>query len=174
MIKLLLLLLLTLVFIQSISYADSSMSDLFNKYSKVEPEIEEKVDLKNEPKVVVLKEGNFGYIEQKLSEWGISSGDGKKQTYKTPYNEMWTSVINIVNGTKLSIIKSNQETGKIIAKQGATSWSYGEDVGIFIKPIDLDRTSVEIVSKRVMSGNFLATNWEDEILELLSEQHNEH
>jgi|GEM_PF-1596442 len=34
------LLLLTLVFIQSISYADSSMSDLFNKYSSIEPSTE--------------------------------------------------------------------------------------------------------------------------------------
>jgi len=153
---------------------EANMSDLFNEYSKIDSEVEEKVDSEVKPKVVVLKENNFGYIERELSGLGIRSGDGSKKTYKASYDEIWISVINIVNSTKLNIAKGNKETGKIFARQGATSWSYGEDVGIFIKPIDLDRTSVEIVSKRVMSGNFLATNWEDEILELLSEQHNEH
>jgi hypothetical protein len=78
---------------------EANMSDLFNEYSKIDSEVEEKVDSEVKPKVVVLKENNFGYIERELSGLGIRSGDGSKKTYKASYDEIWISVINIVNST---------------------------------------------------------------------------
>jgi hypothetical protein len=159
---------------QSSAYANTSMSDLFNQYSKIErksgvsSEINQSINPVVKHDLVILKDDVYGFIEQSFSELDIHVGGGLNQTYRASYDEVWSTVISTIKGTKLHIINKNKESGKIFAKQNASAWSYGENVGFFIRPIESDSSNVEVVSKKVMSSNLFATDWESEILGLLN------
>ena len=65
----------------------------------------------------------------------------------------------------------NKQEGYILAQRGMSLGSYGENVAIFLdKTNDANKTKVEVVSKKAMSMNILATNWEDKIIEKLNEK----
>jgi len=97
-----------------------------------------------------------------------AKGTGQYRVYDKSFDEVWVAVIDIVTGTKLSLVTKNKQAGQILAQQGVSAFSYGENVAIFIESIGAEvRTRVEVVSKKAMSTNVFATNWETHIFEKL-------
>jgi len=58
----------------------------------------------------------------------------------------------------------NRTDGCILAKAGATSWSWGEKIAVFVEVVSPSRTQVEVVSKASLAPNVTARNWENPIL----------
>jgi hypothetical protein len=97
-----------------------------------------------------------------------AKGSGQYRVYDKSFDEVWEAVIGIVRGTQLSLVNKNKQTGQILAQQGFSAFSYGENVAIFIERIGSElRTRVEVVSKKVMATNVFARNWETHIFKKL-------
>jgi hypothetical protein len=79
---------------------------------------------------------------------------------------VWRALPNVVASAGLDFIDANQSAGYALAQHGINVLSYGENVAIFVEPGHAASTTiVEVVSKRALATNILATNWEDIILD---------
>ena len=97
-----------------------------------------------------------------------AKGTGEYRVYENSFDEVWEATIDVVTGTKLSLVTKNKQTGQILAQKGISALSYGENVAIFVEREGSDvRTRVEVVSKKAMATNVFATNWEQRIFEKL-------
>ncbi len=66
-----------------------------------------------------------------------------------------------------------QKATRVLIKgshRSVSALSWGENVGIFVKKISNSKTSVEVVSKKVVSGSIFATDWSEEIMEKISKK----
>ena len=69
------------------------------------------------------------------------------------------------------MVAENKADGSILAQRGITPLSYGENVAIFVEQsTGGSKTKVEVVSKKAMATNFLATDWAKEIHDKLGEK----
>lgn len=97
-----------------------------------------------------------------------AKGTGPYRVYDESFDKVWEAVIDVVTGTKLSLVTKNKQTGQILAQQGISAFSYGENVAIFVERVGSEvRTRVEVVSKKAMSTNVFATDWETHIFKKL-------
>ena len=67
------------------------------------------------------------------------------------------------------MVSSNEKEGTILAETAMSAFSYGEAIAVFVQKLDVSQTRVEVVSKRRLATNILAYNWENRILDKLSE-----
>ena len=65
----------------------------------------------------------------------------------------------VVKATGLDFVSANRQDGSVLARRGVSAFSWGEDVAVFIKKIDDKTTSVEVVSKKMVTGNLAARDW---------------
>lgn len=86
------------------------------------------------------------------------------------YEFVWATTLSVVGALPLKIEKKDKIEGKILANRSVSLTSWGENVGIFVRKISTGQISVEVVSKKVVSGNVLATDWSQEIIEKISNQ----
>ncbi len=97
-----------------------------------------------------------------------AKGSGQYRVYDKSFDEVWEAVIGVVRDTQLSLVNENKKTGQILAQQGFSAFSYGENVAIFVERVRSElRTRVEVVSKKVMATNIFARNWEAHIFRKL-------
>ena len=96
-------------------------------------------------------------------------GAGTIKTYSASYDQVWDAVIQIVQNSVLDLVSHNKQTGEILAQRSATLFSWGENVAIYISKVEPDgsRTTVEVISKRALSTNITAKNWESHIFNKL-------
>jgi hypothetical protein len=75
-------------------------------------------------------------------------GQGKAQTYNTPYDEVFQAAIEIINENGLAIVESDEEKAYIIATEGPDFLNEGRVVALFFsnKP-ERSGTQVEVISK---------------------------
>lgn len=103
-----------------------------------------------------------------LSSVKNAQGSGLTRVYNKDFNTVWNATSEVVRMSGLSVVSDDKATGEILAEKGMSAFSYGENVAVFVKEIDkLPQTQVEVVSKRVLATNVLATDWDDLILKHL-------
>ncbi|HPD82880.1 MAG: hypothetical protein R3D88_03220 [Alphaproteobacteria bacterium] len=99
-----------------------------------------------------------------------AQGSGLTKTYAASYDATWNASINAVNATYGEVVEENKEEGNIVATYGVTPFSWGERVAVFLKSLGSKETEVEVVSKRAVSTNITAANWEPKIHDKISEE----
>jgi hypothetical protein len=57
----------------------------------------------------------------------------------------------------------------VLAERGATLFSWGEKVAVFVAKANVTETKVEVVSKRALATNIIAPNWESEVLQRVAQ-----
>lgn len=88
-------------------------------------------------------------------------GTGQFRVYEKSFDTVWNAVLEVVSASKLQLVSENRENGQILAQEGMSAFSYGENVAIFVeKQGSEEKTRVEVVSKKTMKTNVLAKNWE--------------
>lgn len=102
----------------------------------------------------------------------VENGEGTGQIieFNKDYESVWTATLSVLGTLPLDIEKRDKKEGKILAHRTVSMASWGENVGIFVKKISNTQTSVEVVSKKVVSANVSATDWSQEIIEKISSQ----
>jgi len=106
-----------------------------------------------------------------LADAQASRGKGSSKVYEKPYEVVWNAVIETVHSSGLKLVSANKEEGCILAQDPISAFSWGENVAIFVEDMGVkNRTSVEVVSKRVIVTNITATDWEPLILEALDKR----
>jgi uncharacterized lipoprotein len=98
-----------------------------------------------------------------------SKGQGMSRVYDAPFNTVWTTVPKALNNLGLSVAGENKEEGYILAQKGMTAFSYGENIAVFVNKVNENQTKVEVVSKKSMSTNVFAWDWQKPVLDKLSE-----
>ena len=91
-------------------------------------------------------------------------GDGSSREYAKPVGAVWPIVLDVVDQSGLTLLSKSRSDGLIVAQRSVSAFSWGETVSIHVNAVGKGRTRVEVVSKKAMSTNFLATNWEKRIL----------
>ena len=114
----------------------------------------------------VLMFSFFGVGCSTLADARAAKGQGAYRIYDKEYIVVWNAALNTVKNTDLALVTDDKEQGMILAQRGMTAFSYGENVAIFIEPINgFVKTRVEVVNKRALATNITAANWEAKILE---------
>ena len=97
----------------------------------------------------------------------LRPGDGTSfEITNKSYDQVWKAAITVV-GRSLTIVESDKQTGVIKAEKGAGLATWGEVVGVFIKPANTDskRFTVVVESKKRVLFQITGQNWERTIIE---------
>jgi hypothetical protein len=104
-----------------------------------------------------------------LADAKLARGTGTSRVYPVSPDFIWRTLPDVVTSSGLDFIDENQSAGYALAQHGINPMSLGENVAIFVQPGQAaSSTLVEVVSKRAMVTNVLATDWEEIILDALS------
>ncbi|SFB26270.1 hypothetical protein SAMN04515620_13235 [Collimonas sp. OK607] len=105
-----------------------------------------------------------------LSDARSAKGTGAARVYDVKQGAVWAVLPRAVKEVGLDYVGDNRNDGYALAQRGISAFSYGENVAMFIEPAGAgDKTKVEVVSKRALATTVFATNWENVILDRLSE-----
>jgi hypothetical protein len=88
-----------------------------------------------------------------------AKGKGIKRTFRQPYDLVYQSVLNSATKRKLEFIEQNRTTGSVVLSSGASWTSLGERIAVFVSRNGGRSTTVEIVSRPVLSGVTLPPDW---------------
>jgi hypothetical protein len=91
-------------------------------------------------------------------------GQGSSQTFSATFDVVWKAVPEALSAIGLSVATESKGDGYVLAERGATLFSWGEKVAVFVAKANVAETKVEVVSKRVLATNIIAPNWESEVL----------
>lgn len=106
-----------------------------------------------------------------LSDARKAKGQGTAKIYNSNMDKTWSTVIQVLSEIELPMAGENKQEGYILAQNGMSIGSSGENVAIFLdKTNDPNKTKVEVVSKKAMATQIFATNWEPKIIEKLDEK----
>lgn len=106
-----------------------------------------------------------------LADAQAAKGTGKYRTYNKDFNTVWNTTLEVVKESGLDLVTDNKEKGNILAQGAMSAFSYGENVAIFIEPIEPKVTTrVEVVNKRALATNITATNWSTVLLNAIDEK----
>ena len=75
------------------------------------------------------------------------------------FDEIWAALPGAINDAGLKFVSANRDDRFVRAQRGMTAFSYGENVAVFVEPIEDGRSSVEVVSKKAMQTNVFAPDW---------------
>jgi len=106
-----------------------------------------------------------------LSDARQAKGQGTSKIYNASVDKAWSIVKTILAELDLPMAGENKEEGYILAQRGMSFGSSGENVAIFLeKTGEPNKTKIEIVSKKAVTGQIFATNWEPKIIKKLDEK----
>ena len=106
-----------------------------------------------------------------LADAKAAKGTGSARVYDKPYEIVWNATLQVVKASGLSLVNGDKVLGQILAQNGISAFSYGENVAIFVEEVNGNvQTRVEVVNKRAMSTNVFAADWESRILSALDKQ----
>ena len=106
-----------------------------------------------------------------LADARNAKGQGTSKIYNASFEKSWATVLEILKEIELPMAGENKEQGYILAQNGISIGSSGENVAIFLeKTNEAQKTKIEIVSKKAMATQVFATNWEPKIIEKLDEK----
>ena len=104
-----------------------------------------------------------------LADVQSSKGTGSSRIYNASFETVWLAIPKAINELGLKVVANNKQEGYFVAERGPTAFSWGEKIAIFTNKVDDEQTRVEVVSKRALATNILAPDWEQDILDKLSE-----
>ncbi|WP_301101527.1 DUF3568 family protein [Propionivibrio sp.] len=106
-----------------------------------------------------------------LADAKAAKGTGSARVYDKPYETVWNATLEVVKASGLSLVNDDKARGQILAQNGISAFSYGENVAIFVEEVQGKvQTRVEVVNKRAMSTNVFAANWESRLLSALDKR----
>lgn len=106
-----------------------------------------------------------------LADAQAAKGQGTTKVYEKDFDTVWQSTKEVVTSSKLDLVSANKTEGKILAQRSMTAFSYGENVAIFVEPIQRNtKTRVEIVNKKTVAANLTAANWEVALFRALDQK----
>jgi hypothetical protein len=90
-----------------------------------------------------------------------SKGEGVTEIFNYDFEKVWEAANVTMYALALPIVSSEISGGEatILASTPFRNSSWGENVAVFLRPIGDGKTSVEVLSKRVMAPNIYATDW---------------
>ncbi len=99
-----------------------------------------------------------------------AKGTGKKRVFDKPESMVWPAMQTAITATGGQIISQDQDTCSILARYGASLFSWGERVAIFCTPLSESKTETEVVSKRAISVNITASDWTHKVYGILERE----
>ncbi len=96
------------------------------------------------------------------------SGQGTREVYDADYDRVWKAAVESAQNGDLYILNADKRTGYISAKRGWRPETFGENVGIWVRPVAAERTEVEVVSRQAGPPILALRNWEHRILGSIS------
>lgn len=94
-----------------------------------------------------------------------AQGQGVSRSYAYAYEPVYNATLSAAKIKKLDVVESDKSGGRLILSNGITWWSWGERIAVFIKPVTVSKTEVEIVSKPVLSPLNFPPDWQKILLE---------
>lgn len=72
---------------------------------------------------------------------------------------------------ELGLVKVDEDIKKkmFLARGKMSLLSHGENISVFVEKMDETKTKVKVISKRELSNDTAANNWEDPVLDKLKE-----
>jgi hypothetical protein len=86
-------------------------------------------------------------------------GTGVKRTFKQPYDEVYAATLAAAATKKLELVSATHATGAILLSNGASLGSLGERIAVFVSRLGDRITSVEVVSRPVVSTLSFPPDW---------------
>ncbi len=91
-------------------------------------------------------------------------GSGRVEVYDLPKETVWNSMLEVLGTTSLNIVSTDKSEGVILARRKLTWFSFGENVAIYIEPVnDNASTRVEVVNVKRVESNKNSLDWETRI-----------
>jgi hypothetical protein len=104
-----------------------------------------------------------------LKDAQAARGSGTRQVYSYPIDIVWAKTTQAITSLGPTVVSENRSEGTILAETTMSALSYGEKIAVFLKAVGDSKTEVEIISKKAMSTNVFAYNWEGRIHTRLAE-----
>ena len=91
-------------------------------------------------------------------------GSGRVEVYDLSKQTVWNSMLEVLGTTSLSIVSKDESEGVILARRKLTWFSFGENVAIYVEPVnDNASTRVEVVNVKRVEWNKNSLDWETRI-----------
>ena len=91
-------------------------------------------------------------------------GSGRVEVYDLPKATVWNSMLEVLGTTSLDIVSTDESEGVILARRKLTWFSFGENVAIYIEPVNGDAsTRVEVINVKRVESNTNSLDWETRI-----------
>ena len=105
-----------------------------------------------------------------VSDVKEAKGEGVTRTFDYDYDQVWEASVFSVRALGLPIVASDKtdDAGSILASTPMQGTTWGENVAVFIEPDGPDKSTVEVISKRVLATNIFAEDWTDPLLSRIS------
>lgn len=101
-------------------------------------------------------------------EVATMEGHGKRQTYAASYEQVWRAAVDATQIGDLRIDHADKTQGYIAAHRGVQPMTFGENVGVWVRPLSPAETQVEVVSRQAGPPELWIKNWEDDVLNSIS------
>jgi hypothetical protein len=90
-------------------------------------------------------------------------GHGRKEVYNASYDQTWRAAVDAAQVGDLRVTDANRENGYIATGRGVHPHTFGENVGIWVRPVGPNQTQVEVTSKQAGPPALWIKNWEADI-----------
>ncbi|HHH43772.1 MAG TPA: hypothetical protein ENK49_06515 [Gammaproteobacteria bacterium] len=91
-------------------------------------------------------------------------GTGRVEVYDLPQQTVWNRMLEVLGTTSLEIVSKDESEGKILARRKLTWFSFGENVAIYVEPMNGGAsTRVEVVNVKRVESNKNSLDWETRI-----------
>ena len=97
-------------------------------------------------------------------------GTGTSVAYLASFDDVWRALPTAIKDAGLDFVSANKEDRSVLAQRGISAFSYGENVAIFVDPLETAKSQVEVVTKKAMNTNIFAPNWAKPIFEQLDKK----
>ncbi len=88
-----------------------------------------------------------------------SEGQGVSRIYGYPADAVYVAVLAAAHARNLDIVEADNARRRVILSHGTTLLSWGEKIAVFVRQRSANSTSVEVVSKPVMSTLNFPPDW---------------
>lgn len=88
-----------------------------------------------------------------------AQGQGVKRTFRQPYDAVYSAVVSAASKRNLEVIEKDRASGRILLSSGASWTSLGEYIAVFVSRAGNRTTTVEVVSRPVLSTVTFPPNW---------------
>ncbi|MDB6017045.1 MAG: hypothetical protein JWR19_1534 [Pedosphaera sp.] len=91
-------------------------------------------------------------------------GHGTRQVFNAGYDRTWSAAVAAAQTGDLTILNADKATGYISTRRNLRPETFGENVAIWVRPLDPVHTEVEVVSRQAGPPILVMRNWEQRIL----------